>query len=183
MNLAAREQAILKEQNEKLESSVSMYEKEAAKRIAEYEEDFIKKRDNQISCKETVMQQIASYQVEYLKKPQLEEENVQLEAYLNKFSEEVDFIESQMARYDAIIEYSIKDLEKPLKKVEKIKKKNIKIEKEVLDLRTKLENNKKTMMEYVDTNLNCRKLLEMESNKQKTLEKLIGDLEKKIGGS
>lgn len=160
-----------------------MYEKEAAKRIKEYEDDYIKKKDKQVTCKEAVMQQIQSYQVEYMKKPQLEQENVDLEAYMNKFADEVDYIESQMAKYDAIIEYSIKDLEKPLKKVEKIKKKNIKIEKEVLDLRTKLENNKKTMIEYIDTNLNYRKLMEAEHNKQKTLEKLTADLEKKLSVS
>lgn len=159
------------------------YEKEAAKRIQEYEDDFVKKRESQISCRDSVMQQIQSYQSEYLKKPQLEQENVELEAYLGKFADEVDYVESQMAKYDAIIEHSIKDLEKPLKKVEKIKKKNIKIEKEVLDLRTKLENNKKTMIEYIDTNINYRKVLDAEANKQKTLEKLIGDLNKKINNS
>ena len=171
----------MKEQNKKLESSVTEYEKEATKRIKEYEDDYIKKRDSQINYKETLLKQITNYQAEYLKKPQLEKENDELEDYLNKFVNDVDYIESQMTKYDAIIEHSIKDLEKPLKKVEKIKKKNIKIEKEVLDLRTKLENNKKTMIEYIDTNMNCRKLLEAESNKQKTLDKLVADLEKKIG--
>lgn len=159
---------------------MSLYEKEAEKRIEVYENDYITKRDSQINCKENVMKQIQNYQVEYLKKPQLEQENLELEAYLNKFADDVDFIESQMAKYDAIIEHSIKDLEKPLKKVEKIKKKNIKIEKEVLDLRTKLENNKKTMIEYIETNLTYRRLLDAESNKHKTLEKLVSDLEKKI---
>lgn len=178
--MAAREQEILKEQNAKLESSVSIYELEAEKRMKEYDDDYLKKKESQINCRETVMQQISNYQVEYLKKPQFEHENAELETYLKKFTEEVDYIESQMTKYDAIIEYSIKDLEKPLKKVEKIKKKNIKIEKEVLDLRTKLENNKKTMIEYIESNLALRNHLDGEENRRNMLEKLVRDLEKKL---